>query len=62
VGAQYDSGVVYHSIKDSLKKQGVIFENMDTAVKLYPELVQKYFMTECTPITDHKFVMLHAAV
>ena len=62
VGAQYDSGVVYHSIKDSLKKQGVIFENMDTAVKLYPELVQKYFMTDCTPITDHKFVMLHAAV
>jgi len=62
VGAQYDSGVVYHSIKDSLKKQGVIFENMDTAVKLYPELVKKYFMTDCTPATDHKFMMLHGAV
>jgi len=61
VGAQYDSGVVYHSIKDSLKKQGVIFENMDTAVKEYPELVKKYFMTDCIKINEHKFAMLHAA-
>ena len=34
VGAQYDSGIVYHKIKDSLAKQGVIFENMDVAVLL----------------------------
>lgn len=61
VGAQYDSGVVYHSIKDSLKKQGVIFENMDTAVKLYPDLVKKYFMTDCIKLNEHKFAMLHAA-
>lgn len=61
VGAQYDSGVVYHSIKDSLKKQGVIFENMDTAVRLYPELVQKYFMNDCIKINEHKFASLHAA-
>ncbi|MFO0743613.1 MAG: Fe-S cluster assembly protein SufB [Candidatus Paceibacterota bacterium] len=61
VGAQYDSGVVYHSIKDSLKKQGVIFENMDTAVEKYPELVKKYFMTDCIKIDEHKFAMLHAA-
>ncbi|MEK7643826.1 MAG: Fe-S cluster assembly protein SufB [Patescibacteria group bacterium] len=61
-GAQYDSEVVYHNIQDNLKKQGVIFENMDTAVREHPELVKKYFMTECIPIYDHKFIMLHAAV
>lgn len=62
VGAQYDSEIIYHNIKEDLKKQGVIFENMDVAVREYPELVQKYFMTQCVPINDHKFVMLHAAV
>lgn len=62
VGAQYDSDVVYHNIRADLKKKGVIFENMDVAVHEYPELVQKYFMTQCVPINDHKFVMLHAAV
>lgn len=62
VGAQYDSDVVYHNIQADLKEKGVIFENMDTAVQLYPELVQKYFMTQCVPIHDHKFIMLHAAV
>lgn len=61
VGAQYDSGVVYHSIKESLKKQGVIFENMDTALKLYPEMVKKYFMSDCIKINEHKFASLHAA-
>ncbi len=62
VGAQFDSNVVYHNIKKDLTEKGVIFENMDTAVKEYPELVKKYFMTQCIPINDHKFIMLHAAV
>ena len=62
VGAQYDSGIVYHKIKDSLAKQGVIFENMDVAVQKYPELVQKYFMSDCVPAKDHTFTMLHGAV
>ena len=61
VGAQWDSNVIYHNIKESLEKQGVIFENMDTALKKYPELVKKYFMT-IIPISEHKFTMLHAAV
>ena len=61
VGAQYDSEVVYHSIKEELKKQGVIYTDMDTAVKEYPELVKEHFM-KCVPINDHKFVALHAAV
>lgn len=62
VGAQYDSDVVYHNIQDDLKKKGVIFENMDVAVQKYPELIKKYFMSQCVPINDHTFVMLHAAV
>lgn len=62
VGAQYDSSIVYHNIQKSLQEKGVIFENMDVAVQKFPELVQKYFMTSCIPINDHKFIMLHAAV
>jgi len=61
-GFQYDSSIVYHSLKKKWESQGVIFENMDTAVHKYPELVKKYFMTSCVPVNDHKFVMLHAAV
>lgn len=61
VGAQYDSEVVYHSIKDELIKQGVIYTDMDTAVKEYPQIVKDHFM-KCVPINDHKFVALHAAV
>jgi len=62
VGGQYDSNIVYHNLKKELEEQGVIFENMDTAVQKYPELVKKYFMTNCIPINDHKFIMLHASV
>lgn len=62
VGAQYDSSIVYHSLQKALQEKGVIFENMDVAVQKYPELVKKYFMTNCIPIHDHKFIMLHAAV
>jgi len=62
VGAQYDSDIIYHNLKEEWKKQGVVFENMDTAVQTHPELVRRYFMTDCIPISDHKFIMLHAAV
>ena len=62
VGAQYDSDIVYHNLKKEWEDQGVIFENMDVAVQKYPEMVKKYFMTNCIPINDHKFIMLHAAV
>ena len=61
VGAQYDSEVVYHSIKEDLKKQGVIYTDMETAVREYPDLVKEHFM-KCVSINDHKFVALHAAV
>ena len=61
VGAQYDSEVVYHSIKEELVKQGVIYTDMETAVREYPELVKEHFM-KCVPMSDHKFVALHGAV
>jgi Fe-S cluster assembly protein SufB len=62
VGAQYESEVVYHKLKKELEDQGVVFLDMDEAVKQYPELVKKYFMTSCVPIRLHKFTALHAAV
>ncbi len=61
VGAQYDSEVVYHSIKEDLVKQGVIYTDMESAVRDYPELVKEHFM-KCVPVSDHKFVALHGAV
>ena len=61
VGAQYDSEIVYHSIKEELVKQGVIYTDFDEAVKKYPDLVKQYF-TKCVPMTDHKFIALHYAV
>ncbi|MDH8678043.1 Fe-S cluster assembly protein SufB [Fusibacter bizertensis] len=61
VGAQYDSEVVYHSLQAELTEQGVIYTDMDTAVKEYEEIVRKYFMTIITN-RDHKFSALHGAV
>ena len=61
VGAQYDSEVVYHSMKKELLEQGVIYTDMETAVREYPDLVKAHFM-KCVPIFDHKFAALHAAV
>ncbi len=61
VGAQYDSEVVYHSIQDSLLKKGVIYTDMETAVKEHEHLVKDYFMKLVTP-KDHKFAALHGAV
>ena len=61
VGAQYDSEVVYHNMKEELIKQGVIYTDMESAVREYPELVKEYFM-KCVPVHDHKFVALHFAV
>jgi Fe-S cluster assembly protein SufB len=61
VGAQYESENIYHNVKDVWSKKGVIFEDFDTAVVKYPELVKKYF-SKCVPLTDHKFAALHYAV
>ena len=60
-GAQYESENVYHNLKSEWSEKGVIFEDFDTAVQKYPEMVKKYF-AKCVPITDHKFAALHFAV
>jgi Fe-S cluster assembly protein SufB len=61
VGAQYDSETVYHNIREELSKQGVIFVDMDTAVREHPELVRRYFGT-VVPAGDNKFSALNSAV
>ena len=61
VGAQYDSEVVYHSMKESLIRQGVIYTDMDTAVQEYGDIVKAHFM-KLLPLGDHKFMALHGAV
>ncbi|MBI3963468.1 MAG: Fe-S cluster assembly protein SufB [Candidatus Kerfeldbacteria bacterium] len=61
VGAQYDSASVYHSLKENLRKQGVLFVDMDTAVRDYPDIVRKYF-SKIIPPGDNKFAALNSAV
>ena len=61
VGAQYDSEVVYHNIQQHLLDQGVIYTDFESAVREYPEIVQKYFM-KCISNADHKYAALHYAV
>jgi Fe-S cluster assembly protein SufB len=60
-GSQYDSLVVYHNLKKELEKKGIIFEDMDIALKRYPDLIKEYFMTKCILPSLHKYVALHAA-
>jgi Fe-S cluster assembly protein SufB len=61
VTAQYDSEVVYHRNREDLEALGVLFCDMDTAVRDYPELVQEYFGT-IIPSNDNKFAALNSAV
>ena len=61
VGAQYDSEVVYHSVREELSKIGVVFMGTDQALKEYPEIFRKYFGT-VVPAEDNKFAALNAAV
>ncbi len=61
VGAQYESEVIYHSLREDLEKQGVVFLDMDSAVREHPELVKQYFGT-IIPANDNKFAALNSAV
>ncbi|MCA1597746.1 MAG: Fe-S cluster assembly protein SufB, partial [Chloroflexi bacterium] len=61
VGAQYESEVIYHNIREDLEKQGVIFCDTDSAVNKYPELMKKYF-GKTIPFNDNKFASLNSAV
>ena len=61
VTAQYESEAVYHSIREDLEKQGVIFLDMDSGLKEYPEIVKKWFCS-VIPYSDNKFSALNTAV
>ncbi len=61
VSAQYESEVVYHKVQEGLTKKGVIFCDMDTALKEYPEMVRKYLATVIPP-GDNKMAALNSAV
>lgn len=60
-GAQFESEVVYHSLHESLQKQGVIFESMDEGLRKYPDLVKEHFGT-IIPSSDNTFAALNSAV
>jgi Fe-S cluster assembly protein SufB len=60
VSAQYESEVVYHQVKEDLTRQGVLFTDMDTAVKEHPEIVKKYF-AKVIPPGDNKLAALNSA-
>jgi len=61
VGAQYESEVVYHSLREEWAKQGVIFLDTDTGLKEHPEIFKKYFGT-IIPAADNKYAALNTAV
>lgn len=62
VGAQYDSELVYHNVREEVAAQGVIYTDMESALTgEYADMVKKHFMKLVTP-RDHKFAALHGAV
>lgn len=61
VTAQYESEVVYHSIREDLEKQGVLFLDMDSGLREHEEIVRKHFAS-VIPIADNKFSALNSAV
>jgi Fe-S cluster assembly protein SufB len=61
VAAQYESEVVYHSIREDLEKQGVIFLDTDSGLREHPEIFKKYFGS-VIPAGDNKFSALNTAV
>jgi Fe-S cluster assembly protein SufB len=61
VGAQYESEVVYHQVNEKLEAQGVIFTDMDTALREHEDLVREYWAT-IIPANDNKLAALNSAV
>ena len=62
VGAQYDSELVYHNVKDEVAQQGVVYSDIESALHgEYADLIRSHFM-KLVPPTDHKFAALHGAV
>lgn len=63
VGAQYDSELVYHNVREEVAKSGVVYTDLESAMHdpEYAELIRSHFM-KLVPPTDHKFAALHGAV
>ena len=62
VGAQYDSELVYHNVKAEVAAQGVVYSDLESALRgEYADLIRSNFM-KLVPPTDHKFAALHGAV
>lgn len=61
VGAQYESEMVYHSLKKEWEDKGIIFESIEDGLKLYPDLFREHFST-VIPTADNKFAALNSAV
>lgn len=62
VGAQYDSELVYHNVREEVAAEGVVYMDIESALKgEYADMVKKYFMKLVTP-RDHKFAAMHGAV
>ncbi len=61
VGAQYDSGTMYHKLREDIAALGIIFCDTDTAVREHPDIVRKYF-GKVVPYNDNKFAALNSAV
>jgi Fe-S cluster assembly protein SufB len=60
VTAQYESEVVYHSMREDLEKLGVLFMDMDSGLREHPEIVKKFF-GKIIPTRDNKFSALNTA-
>src|SRR5689334_24867682 len=61
VGAQYESEVVYHQVREDLEKQGVIFMDMDSGLREHEDIVREYFAS-IIPANDNKLAALNSAV
>ncbi|MBN2470664.1 MAG: Fe-S cluster assembly protein SufB [Anaerolineae bacterium] len=61
LGAQYESEMVYHSIREDLERKGVLFLSIDDGLKKHPELFREYFGT-VVPVHDNKYAALNGAV
>ena len=62
VGAQYDSELVYHNVRDEVSQMGVVYTDLESAMHgEFADMIQKHFMKLVKP-KDHKFVALHGAV
>ena len=62
VGAQYDSELLYHNVREEVAAQGVVYTDMESALTgEHADMVKKHFMKLVTP-RDHKFAALHGAV